>query len=85
MKDAEVEYLDQPPAHWFVLDVMPTSDCRPGHLRDWSALMVDVDPYTDDFRMWSRRVSERFVRIPGKHRSRDAACEALENMMATRH
>jgi hypothetical protein len=46
-----VEHLDQPPAGWFVLLVVPTSDDRPGHLRDWSAIMVDIDPYTDDFRM----------------------------------
>jgi hypothetical protein len=61
----------------------PSSVQRPGG--DWSAPMVDVDPDTDDYRMRWRRVSECFVRIPGKHRSRDAACEALENMMATRH
>jgi hypothetical protein len=76
-------YFDQPPAGWFCLSVMRRT-CRGW---DWVALMVDDDPDTDDFRVWGRRdvKSECFVRIQGKHRSRDAACDALENMMATRH
>jgi hypothetical protein len=78
----KVEYLNQPPRGWFVLDVMK----RKERGRDWVALMIDIDPDTDDFRVWGRRpVSRCFILIPGEHRSRDAAYDTLENMMATRH
>jgi hypothetical protein len=33
----------------------------------------------------SRTAHEAWVRIPGKHRNRDAAWDALEDMIATRH
>jgi hypothetical protein len=88
--------LEQPPAGWFVLDVMRSGE-RGGN---WSALMVDVDPnnlkncacefpalfYVDpkDCRPGSRAAQQCWVRIAGKHRSRTAACRALEDMMATR-
>jgi hypothetical protein len=32
-----------------------------------------------------RTAREAFVRIPGKHRNRDAAWDALEEILATRH
>ena len=35
-----IQYLDQPPAGWFVLDVMRQEDRG----RDWVALMVDIHP-----------------------------------------
>jgi|NGEPerStandDraft_6_1074524.scaffolds.fasta_scaffold186385_2 hypothetical protein len=92
----QTKYLEQPPAGWFVLDVM-RSGARGG---DWTALMVDVDPddlkncacefpalfYVDpkDYRPGSRIAHQGWVRIAGKHRSRTAACKTLENMMATR-
>jgi len=47
--------------------------------------MIDIDPDGDDFREWQRPVCWCFVRIAGKHRNRDAAWDALENMRATRH
>jgi hypothetical protein len=75
-----VKYLDRPPAGWFVLDVMKTNSRK----RDWVALMIDVDP--DDF--IARRANttkERWVRIPGKHRTWEAARDALEDLLATRH
>jgi hypothetical protein len=93
-----IEYLDRPPAGWFVLDVMPRVD---GRSRDWSALMVDVDPddlkncacdfpalfYVDpkQYQPGQRRAQQRWVNIPGKHKNRDAAYDALENMITTRH
>jgi hypothetical protein len=49
--------------------------------RNWVALMIDVDP--DEF--GSRRARQVFVRIPRKHRNRDAALDALEDLVATRH
>ena len=82
---------------WFVLDVM-RKDARKW---DWCALMIDVHPdelkhcfskyaflyvHPDDYRPdRGRTAREAMVRIPGKHRNRDAACEALEEMLATRH
>jgi hypothetical protein len=93
-----IEYLDLPPAEWFVLDVMKTENARK---RDWLAFMIDVPPddlkhclcktaflYVDpnDYRPdGSRTAREAWVRIPGKHRNREAAWDALQNMIATRH
>jgi hypothetical protein len=92
---AAIEYLDPPPG-WFVLDVM-----KVGSGWDWCALMIDVDPdelkhclcktaflyvHPNEYRPdGSRTAREAWVRIPGKHRNRDAACDELENLIATRH
>jgi hypothetical protein len=91
------EYLDRPPSGWFVLDVM-RRESRKGN---WVALMVDVHPdelkhcqcttaflyvHPNEYKpAGDRTAREAWVSIPGKHRSKDAACEALENMIATRH
>jgi hypothetical protein len=48
---------------------------------DWVALMVDVHP--DDLDRPARQSC--WVRIPGKHRNQNAAWDALEDMIATRH
>ena len=93
-----VVHLDRPPADWFVLDVMPSEERS---RRDWTALMADVHlgdlknctcdfpalffVHPKDYRPGVRKVNQGWVRIPGKHRTRDAAWEALEQMMATRH
>jgi hypothetical protein len=69
--------------------------------RDWTALMVDVDPddlknctcdfparfyvHPDHYRPVFRTAHQCWVRIKGKHRNRTAAWNALEGMMATRH
>ena len=74
-----IEYLDRPPHGWFVLDVMRKVARR----RDWVALMVDVHP--DDLRTSTYDYGQCWVRIPGKHKNRDAAWDALQDMMATRH
>jgi hypothetical protein len=78
----DLNYLDRPPAGWHVLDVMRRSSRRKW---DWVALMIDVDP--DDFlaRRADTSSPECWVRIPGKHRTREAACEALQDLLATRH
>jgi uncharacterized membrane-anchored protein len=49
---------------------------------DWVVLMVDV-LHPD----WLMRLpcKTAVVRVPGKHRTRDAAWEAFEDMIATRH
>jgi hypothetical protein len=70
--------LDRPPAGWFVLDVAREKWPR----WDWCALMVNFDP---DEPCWPTAREQTWVRIPGKHRDRDAACDALDDMLATRH
>src|SRR5262245_55275675 len=75
------DHSDRTPAGWFALDVMLAAPRVRVH---WVALMIDVDP--DDF--WAGRTNASgrcVVRIPGKHRTREAAWEAIEDMMATRH
>jgi hypothetical protein len=74
------ENLETPPAGWFVLDVMR----KKAHAREWVALMIDVHPneYRAGFFLHTR---ECFVNIQGTHRSRDAAWDVLESLMATRH
>jgi hypothetical protein len=72
-------YFDRPPAGWFALDVMRT-EARKG----WVALMVDTDP--DELRHCAWKAARSaWVPISGKHRTRDAAWDALESMMAVRH
>jgi hypothetical protein len=92
-----IEYLDRLPPGWFALDVM-RSEARK---RDWVALLADVHPddlknctcdfpalffvHPKDYRSGDRKVNQGWFRIPGKHRNRDVAWDALENMIATRH
>ncbi len=92
-----VDYLDCPAPGWFALDVMRESERK----RDWVALMVDVDPdelktcacefpalfyvHPKEYRPGPRKAQQRWLRIPGKHRNKDAAWDALQNMLATRH
>jgi hypothetical protein len=77
---AAVEYLDQPPPGWFVLDVMRSKARSP----IWVALMIDVHP--EDFRAGRKPTRPScWVRIAGKHRTRDAACGTIDDMMSTRH
>jgi hypothetical protein len=96
---AGVEFVDRPPAGWFVLDVVRSDENPRG--RDWTALMVDVDPddlnkyevefpalfyvHPNNYRPGFRKASQCWVNIAGKHRSRDAAWAALEDMIALRH
>jgi hypothetical protein len=88
-----VEYHDRPEPGWFVLDVMRKESRK----RDWVALMIDVDPddlkncacnfpakfyvHPDNYHPGDRVAHQSWVRIPGKHRNRDSAWDALENMM----
>jgi hypothetical protein len=76
-----IEYHDRPLLGWFTLDVMKA---KAGNTRDWVALMIDVDPDAA-WRRGGRALRSAWVRIPGKHRNYEAACEALEDMRATRH
>ena len=91
-------FIDRPPAGWHALDVMKADDS--GNW-DWVALLIDVPVdqlkycrsriarlYVDpsEYRPDTSRIArEAFVRVPGKHRSKDAAWAALEDLLATRH
>jgi hypothetical protein len=66
--------IDSPPPGWFVLDVMQ----RELDGQDWVALMIDTDP--DDLQA-RRSARQCWVSIPGKHNTRDTACDALEVML----
>jgi hypothetical protein len=50
---------------------------------NWVAFMIDVDP--DEIERGRTAHETAWVRIPGKHRNRDSAWAALEDMLATRH
>ena len=93
-----IERLDRPPPGWFVISVMRRDDTRK---LDWVTLMTDVHlddlkrctcdfpalfyVHPDDYRPGSRTARQCWVNIRGKHRNIDAAWDALEAMMATRH
>lgn len=77
------EFVVQPPAGWFVLDVLPKGDeWEEGAEVEWAAIMIDIDP--DDHRR-GREAQGCFVNIPGRHGDKDAAWEVLDDMLATRH
>ena len=92
-----IEYEDVPPVGWFVISV---ARCGTRGW-DWGALMTDVHPdelknctcesplwlyvHPKEYRPGPRKAHARYVRIPGKYKSRDAAWNALEEMMTTRH
>ena len=94
---AAIEYLDRPPAGWHALDVMKEHSRK----RDWVALMVDVPPddlkacacefpalfyvHPKEYRPGSRKAQQRWLRIPGKHKNKDAAWDALQDILETRH
>ncbi len=77
---SNIKYLDRPPPGFFVLDVLR----RQARKHDWDALMIDVPP-DEHCGNGRRATSSVWVRILGKHRDRDSAWDALEDMMATRH
>jgi len=74
-----IQYLDRPPPGWFVLAVNSSAEGS----RNWTALLVDVHPNADRFRRWPPR--EAWFRVPGEHNNRNAAWEALEDVMTTWH
>jgi hypothetical protein len=74
----KVEDLEQPPPGWFVLDVMK----KAARKSDWVALTIDVHP--EDLAK-GKPARQCWVRIPGKHRDRDTARAALDEIMGTRH
>ena len=93
------ELLDRPPPGWFALAVMKAG--RDARKWDWCALMIDVHPdelkfclcktawlyvHPDEYKPdGTRTAQEAWVRVPGKHRNKDAAWDALDDLIATRH
>jgi hypothetical protein len=92
-----IEYLDRVPSDWFALDVMPEKS----RSRNWVALLVDVDPdelkncicngpamlyvHPNDYRPRDRIARQAWFRVPGKHKNKDLAWDALQEVMVTRH
>jgi hypothetical protein len=90
------QILDKPPAGWFPLDVMKANGSRKW---DWCALMVDVHPdelkhckcgiaflyvHPDDYKPDGKRTAqEAYVRVPGKHRKKKAAGNAVLMIIST--
>jgi hypothetical protein len=58
-----------------------------GEELEWSALVTDADPDSDDLTWWLRdRTNDNtFVRIPGQHETYEAARDAFKAMTATQH
>lgn len=97
MTSQTIEYLDRPPAGWFALAVMRAS----GPKGSWVALMTDVELrdlkncvcdfpalfYVDpnEYCPGERIARQCWVRISGKHRNREAARDALQALVSTRH
>jgi hypothetical protein len=55
-----------------------------GRKWDWVALMIEVHP--DELKHRAPGATrEAWVRIPSKHRNKEAAWDALEDMLVTRH
>jgi hypothetical protein len=97
---ATIPHLDVPPPGWYALDVVPRKEARAGVLTEWVALVVDVHPdelkhcqckiamlYVDpnEHRPGNHVAREAWLRIPGRHRSKQAAWSALQGLMQTRH
>jgi hypothetical protein len=91
-----LKFLDSPPPGcWFALAVLR----KDGRKWDWVALMVDVDPddlencefpalfyvHPKDYRPEGRIARQCWVLVPGKHRNEDAAWEAIQDLIETRH
>jgi hypothetical protein len=71
-----IETLDRPPPGFRqVGEVMRTGSRK----SDWVALMTDAEPSSQ------QPGHDCWVRIPGKHRSYEAARNAFEVMIATKH
>lgn len=67
-----IEYLDQPPAGWFALDVMQERKRK----SDWVALMVNVDPDSLKTHAYEFPVPGLVLRSPKRASARGAQGEA---------
>ncbi len=93
-------FIDRPPVGWHASYVTKADDsgngdwvallidvpvdqlkyCRSRIARDCTSIRVSTDRTQA-----ALRARQAFVRVPGKHRSKDAAWAALEDLLATRH
>jgi hypothetical protein len=69
------ETIDRLPHGWIVADICK----RQPRSREWVALVTEADPRDVPY------ARAAWVRIPGQHRTRPAAWEALAAAYATRH
>jgi len=83
MVDDGTKFLDQMPDGWIVLNIHPNEE----EGLEWSAIVTDTDPDGDElaWRFRDPANGNTFVRIPGRHETYEAACDAFEAMIATRH
>ena len=72
-----------------------------GRKGGWVALMIDVDPddlkncacefpalfyvRPKEYRPGPRKAQQSWLRVPGMHKSKNAAWDALQNLLETRH
>jgi hypothetical protein len=93
-----LEEIDRPPPGWFGLDVVRKTsrkwdwvalmvDIDPDDLKNCACefpALFYVDP--NEYRpgvAWPRRASQVWVRVPGKHRNKDAAWDAFQDVLET--
>ena len=80
MRLPSVTIIDQAPAGWHILDVRRRTNSR----TLWAAIMINV-PAEEHCSGQHPASSHVWVAVPGKHRTRDAAWDAFEDMLQTRH
>ena len=73
-----IETFECLPAGWIVLNVYR----REARSRDWTALVVNIHPHLCPH---PGALRQGLLPVPGRHEDRNAAWDALQNMMATRH
>jgi hypothetical protein len=61
-------------------------DVHPDDLKHCLCKVVFLYVHSKDYRPdGSRRAQEAWVRVPGRHRNKEAAWNAFEAMLATKH
>jgi len=70
-----------PDGDWYVLSICK----RTARGREWVALLIDVDPESEDWPQGCRKSRECWFNIPGRHKDRDAAWQAMADACETRH
>lgn len=78
-----VVYVDVPPPGWWILDVMRKDSRRIDE--GWVALLIDTDPDIFCAGLDRHKRTQSCWLDLGKCRSRDAAWERAEQLMATKH
>jgi hypothetical protein len=72
-------HIDVTPGPWRASPI----DVHPDELKDCLCKIAFLYVHPNEYRPdGSRTAREAWVRVPGKHRNKDAAWDALENMIA---